>query len=415
MDQLKRIADIMDGGDSYEGTVREKAYLRRIADKLEEGGGGSGGGTQADWAEDDSSKSAYIKNRPAIRAGDGDHSISEGAVELPEDAAIYTLYLTGDANATTYSYTTTDTLPSKANIQAYGVIKLEASTPTYTFIDTISLINHTITLGKTLSDSSVSNLEVKLYYRYRLVGTKSHAEGNSICAVFTYSHAEGGATMVLSGNAHAEGVQTRAQGGGSHVEGYYCHTLGYYSHAEGQRTIASHRSQHVFGEFNTVDNSTAAPNALGNYVEIVGNGSGTNSRSNARTLDWNGNETLAGKLTVGAGPTNDMDVATKQYVDQNAGGGSALIVTITAESVGGGAGTQYTANKTYKEISDAVLAGSVIYCLVQTGDSFAYNSLSGFGYESYTGKYYVEFGGGGGSYSYLECSAETDYPSWLST
>ena len=50
------------------------------------------------------------------------------------------------------------------------------------------------------------------------------------------------------------------------------------------------------------------------YVEIVGNGNAS-TRSNARTLDWSGNETLAGKLTVGAGPTNNMDVATKQYVD----------------------------------------------------------------------------------------------------
>jgi hypothetical protein len=46
----------------------------------------------------------------------------------------------------------------------------------------------------------------------------------------------------------------------------------------------------------------------------VGNGA-DGARSNARTLDWNGNEVLAGKLTVGAGPVNKMDVVTKQYVD----------------------------------------------------------------------------------------------------
>ena len=32
-------------------------------------------------------------------------------------------------------------------------------------------------------------------------------------------------------------------------------------------------------------------------------------------MDWSGNEVLAGKLTVGTAPTNNMDVATKQYVD----------------------------------------------------------------------------------------------------
>ena len=53
----------------------------------------------------------------------------------------------------------------------------------------------------------------------------------------------------------------------------------------------------------------------GNYVEIVGNGNST-ARSNARTLDWSGNEVLAGKLTVGSDPINNMDVTTKQYVDK---------------------------------------------------------------------------------------------------
>ena len=32
-------------------------------------------------------------------------------------------------------------------------------------------------------------------------------------------------------------------------------------------------------------------------MEIIGNGA-ENNRSNARTLDWNGNETLAGNLTI---------------------------------------------------------------------------------------------------------------------
>lgn len=39
------------------------------------------------------------------------------------------------------------------------------------------------------------------------------------------------------------------------------------------------------------------------------------------TVDWDGNAVVAGKLTVGAAPVNAMDVATKQYVDQQGGGG----------------------------------------------------------------------------------------------
>ena len=62
----------------------------------------------------------------------------------------------------------------------------------------------------------------------------------------------------------------------------------------------------------------------GNYVEIVGNGDWS-TRSNARTLDWNGNEVLSGKLTVGTAPTNNMDVTTKQYVDTGLAGADEII------------------------------------------------------------------------------------------
>lgn len=57
-------------------------------------------------------------------------------------------------------------------------------------------------------------------------------------------------------------------------------------------------------------------------------------------IDENGNETLAGKLTVGAAPTANMDVATKQYVD-NAVSGSGItyalsisgnVITLTGSS-----------------------------------------------------------------------------------
>jgi hypothetical protein len=33
-----------------------------------------------------------------------------------------------------------------------------------------------------------------------------------------------------------------------------------------------------------------------NYAEIIGNGTADNARSNARALDWNGNEYLKGDI-----------------------------------------------------------------------------------------------------------------------
>ncbi len=107
-----------------------------------------------------------------------------------------------------------------------------------------------------------------------------------------------------------------ATGDYSHTEGRQTTASGLMSHAEGWATRANHQAQHVFGTWNIPDPSQNASNIKGNYVEIVGNGTGQ-KKSNARTLDWNGNEVLAGKLTVGAQPTENMDVATKQYVDNH--------------------------------------------------------------------------------------------------
>lgn len=129
------------------------------------------------------------------------------------------------------------------------------------------------------------------------------------------AHAENQETVASGFAAHAEGQYTTASGGDSHAQGQGTSAIGDMSSASGFWTKATHRSQNVFGELNIPDPSTTAASTRGTYVEIVGNGTSADAKSNARTLDWSGNEVLAGKLTVGAAPTNNMDVATKQYVD----------------------------------------------------------------------------------------------------
>ena len=125
----------------------------------------------------------------------------------------------------------------------------------------------------------------------------------------------------LDYGAHGEGVCTVAYGEGSHAEGIGTIAYGDGSHAEGNHTIAESDYSHVFGVYNSLYAISSAGSAklsndpsLPSFVEIVGNGTAAH-RSNARTLDWNGNEVLAGTLTVGTHPTNNMDVATKEYVD----------------------------------------------------------------------------------------------------
>ena len=153
-------------------------------------------------------------------------------------------------------------------------------------------------------------------------GRQSFASGNSTTASGSQSHAEGYNTTAASGQGHAEGSGTTVEStaGAGHAEGKNTVVKGWYGHAEGNNTISKFQAQHVFGKFNLEDDSSStSASSFGTYVEIVGNGADASARSNARTLDWSGNEVLAGKLTVGAGPTADMDVATKAYVDEVAG------------------------------------------------------------------------------------------------
>ena len=128
------------------------------------------------------------------------------------------------------------------------------------------------------------------------VGTSAAANG----AVAT------GVGTTASGRAsHAEGQLTTADGQVAHAEGYGTTASGDYSHAEGFGTKASGDHQHAFGKYNVED-------ANGTYLEIAGNGTADEARSNARTLDWNGNEALAGSLTLGNGTTDEATVTAAQ-------------------------------------------------------------------------------------------------------
>lgn len=119
-------------------------------------------------------------------------------------------------------------------------------------------------------------------------GYCSHSEGDNTECAQRYGHAEGMNTKVLSWDS--------PHGIGSHAEGERTIAAGRASHAEGLGTIAKHNYQHCFGGYNIEDPWDYA-NAYGKYIEIVGNSINSNSRSNARTLDWHGNEWIAGTLT----------------------------------------------------------------------------------------------------------------------
>ena len=141
-------------------------------------------------------------------------------------------------------------------------------------------------------------------------GAQSHAEGGVTTASEAQSHAEGSGTRASGAQSHAEGGGTTASGAQSHAEGNGTQASGAQSHAEGEGTTANCKSQHVFGEYNIED--TGDSTTRGTYVEIVGNGTGLNAHSNARTLDWSGNESLQGSLTLGKGTADETTITAAQ-------------------------------------------------------------------------------------------------------
>lgn len=152
------------------------------------------------------------------------------------------------------------------------------------------------------------------------IGDFSVAEGYYCTASGMLSHAEGSSTTASGYVSHTEGVSTTASGSCSHAEGSDTIASGEYSHAEGYFTIAKGEYQHVQGKFNEPDYNNK-------YAHIVGNGyvneeTGTQFRSNAYTLDWDGNAWFAGNVTIGA---DNKELATQEYVNNILGDIESLL------------------------------------------------------------------------------------------
>lgn len=125
------------------------------------------------------------------------------------------------------------------------------------------------------------------------LGKYSHAEGLACKSRSLYSHSENAGCSAYGAASHAEGWYTVANGTSSHTEGHNTKTEAGNAHAEGMLTTAASENQHVQGRCNVIDTE-------GKYAHIVGNGSGTTEsnavRSNAHTLDWDGNAWFAGTV-----------------------------------------------------------------------------------------------------------------------
>ena len=143
-------------------------------------------------------------------------------------------------------------------------------------------------------------------------GFCSHAEGNVATASGYCSHAECEVTTASGKNSHAEGCHATASGENSHAESYYTTASGKNSHAEGYHTTASGENSHAEGYYTTASgkNQTVIgiyniEDANSTYAFMIGNGT-YNKRSNALTVDWDGN--ITGKSLTSA---NDLNLGFK--------------------------------------------------------------------------------------------------------
>lgn len=211
-------------------------------------------------------------------------------------------------------------------------------------IDTIEKI-------KTGGSSDNNTLTTKGFIDYEKPGKKYYVSGTAKGEIFNdyignkaegyNSHSEGGDNKATGNYSHAEGYKAEAEGNFSHCEGLYCKTTAQNSHAGGYYTQADQQSQTAIGQFNTTSNT--------NSLLSIGNGTADNARSDALVVYKSGevkiNSTATDttpKLTIGTSKgivgttalsssteTDDDKLATKYYVDNNAGVGKNYYVSDT--------------------------------------------------------------------------------------
>lgn len=173
--------------------------------------------------------------------------------------------------------------------------------------------------------SEVFNYDPK--YPNKASGSYSHAEGYRTEATGNLgAHAEGYSTHATGNGSHAEGQANWAQKDGAHAEGYDTRANAYNSHTEGFSTSTTNDFSHAEGMYN-ID---PMPESL---LHVIGIGD-SSVRKDGFEVYSTGEVWCKGPLYVGgvddAGKdiyqldrTKAKEVATKEYVDSQVGGGGS--------------------------------------------------------------------------------------------
>lgn len=211
-------------------------------------------------------------------------------------------------------------------------------------------------------------------YYTEALGRSSHAEGSYTTASGETSHAEGYCTEAFGSSSHAEGDHTVASNKNMHTSGkynvieprykiyyrtgnyffnknaeYYCSDTYTLNQKTGKFTLnnaikkiftqcmgkyvsmdsVSENIDGVFKVLSTASGSTAnyypcnyyysktLANDIGTYSHIVGNGTSDTERSNAYTLDWEGNAWFAGDVYVHSTSGTNKDDGSVRLVTED--------------------------------------------------------------------------------------------------
>lgn len=166
-----------------------------------------------------------------------------------------------------------------------------------------------VKLHNTIEDNSYGRcLSVNTRMVYSKHATGSVAAGNNIVA-------SGDNSISIGSETIASGINSQAFGLGSKADGVMSTAFGggkakqEYGFACGLGTISNAQAQMARGKYNIEDTENK-------YVDIVGKGLASNNRSNAYTLDYQGNGCFAGSVYVGGATiSTGSKLATEEYVD----------------------------------------------------------------------------------------------------
>lgn len=262
--------------------------------------------TQADWQQNDETAKDYVKNRPGGYEGSPENVLSETTFSGTSATLDMALVLG-------YTYIVTfDGIEYVSTAKRDGAYPIFIGNTTYAWHGTITddpfcILGNTnpCTINCDPGDHTVKvdkiNI-VKIPEKYLDIKNTNIVNGSAKGSLRTIGSKKEDSGYEIGQYAFAEGYNTSASGSASHAEGYY--------------TTASSNYQHVQGKYNIADTTT--------YADIIGNGSSDTERSNAATVDWNGNGWYAGDVYVGSTSGKNKDegskkLATEEYIDTQIG------------------------------------------------------------------------------------------------